>query len=161
MFVCWYVSAIGLWTDYDGVHREYPCISTAHISRKSQPRGPPHTTSIKARVTSFKEPNKRFQGINSTSLCSLAGRCDNPIPTRFLYPLRLFINSSTTIAQCLSLPADKRRGCTKDDSKKCVGLLNPIFPLRKRDQWRTRLKIFKNRSPLEGRNWYRDLFLIL
>jgi hypothetical protein len=29
----------------------------------------------------------RFQGINSASLCSLAGRCDNPVPTRFLAPI--------------------------------------------------------------------------
>ncbi len=29
----------------------------------------------------FKEPKIRFQG---TSLCSLAGKYDNPIPTRFL-----------------------------------------------------------------------------
>ncbi len=29
----------------------------------------------------------RFQGINSASLCSLAGRYDNPFPTRFLAPL--------------------------------------------------------------------------
>jgi hypothetical protein len=34
----------------------------------------------------FKEPKNRFQGINSASLCSLAGRYDNPIPTRFLAP---------------------------------------------------------------------------
>jgi hypothetical protein len=30
------------------------------------------------------EPRNRFQGINSASLCSLAGRYDNPIPTRCL-----------------------------------------------------------------------------
>jgi hypothetical protein len=59
----------------------------------------------------FKDPMSRFQGIdsaslacatifkllrspgidskeiNSASLCSLAGRCDNPIPTRFLAPI--------------------------------------------------------------------------
>jgi hypothetical protein len=29
----------------------------------------------------------RFQGINSASLCSLAGRHDNPITTRFLAPI--------------------------------------------------------------------------
>jgi hypothetical protein len=29
------------------------------------------------------EPRNRFQGMNSASLCSLAGH-DNPIPTRFL-----------------------------------------------------------------------------
>ncbi len=30
------------------------------------------------------EPRNRFQGNNSASLCSPAGRYDNPIPTRFL-----------------------------------------------------------------------------
>jgi hypothetical protein len=33
------------------------------------------------------EPRNRFQGINSASLCSLAGWYDNPIPTRFLAPI--------------------------------------------------------------------------
>jgi hypothetical protein len=28
----------------------------------------------------FKEPRNRVQGIDSASLCGLAGRCDNPIP---------------------------------------------------------------------------------
>jgi hypothetical protein len=32
----------------------------------------------------FMEPRNRFQGMNSASLCSLAGRHDNPIPPRFL-----------------------------------------------------------------------------
>ncbi len=34
----------------------------------------------------FKKPKNWFQGINSASLRSLAGRYDNPIPTRFLAP---------------------------------------------------------------------------
>jgi hypothetical protein len=33
------------------------------------------------------EPRNRFQGMNSASLCSLAGRYDNPIPPRFLDPI--------------------------------------------------------------------------
>jgi hypothetical protein len=33
------------------------------------------------------KPRNRFQGMNSASLCSLAGRYDNPIPTRFLAPI--------------------------------------------------------------------------
>ncbi len=33
-------------------------------------------------------PRNKFQGINSASLCSLAGRYDNPIPPRFLTPIR-------------------------------------------------------------------------
>jgi hypothetical protein len=34
-----------------------------------------------------KEPKNRFHGIISASLCSLAGRNDNPIPTLFLSPI--------------------------------------------------------------------------
>ncbi len=40
------------------------------------------------------EPRNRFQGMNSASLCSLAGRYDIPIPTRFLAPI-----------DCLKIPA--------------------------------------------------------
>jgi hypothetical protein len=34
-----------------------------------------------------KEPKNPFEGTNSASLCSLAGRYDNPTPTRFLAPI--------------------------------------------------------------------------
>ncbi len=33
------------------------------------------------------EPRNQCQGINSASLCILAGRYDNPIPTRCLAPI--------------------------------------------------------------------------
>jgi hypothetical protein len=42
----------------------------------------------------FKEPRNRFQVINSASLCSLAGRYNNPFPARFLAPID-FLNSSS------------------------------------------------------------------
>ncbi len=45
---------------------------------------------------SFKEPKNQLQGTNSARLCSLAGRYDNPIPTRFLAPI-----------DCLKIPALK------------------------------------------------------
>ncbi len=45
----------------------------------------------------FKEPSNLFQGIYSANLCSLAGRYNNHIPTRFL---------ATT--DCLKIPAQKR-----------------------------------------------------
>jgi hypothetical protein len=32
-------------------------------------------------------PRNRFQGMNSATLCSLAGRYDNPIPPRCLAPI--------------------------------------------------------------------------
>ncbi len=35
----------------------------------------------------FREPMNRFQGIDSASLCSLAGQYDNPTPSRFLAPI--------------------------------------------------------------------------
>jgi hypothetical protein len=38
-------------------------------------------------LITFKEPRNRFQGMNSASLCSLAGRYDKPIPTRCLAPI--------------------------------------------------------------------------
>jgi len=44
----------------------------------------------------YKEPRNRFQGIYSSSLCSLADRYDNPICTRFLAPI-----------DCSELPAQK------------------------------------------------------
>ncbi len=40
---------------------------------------------IRARIKLLRSP--RIQGIISASLCSLTGRYDNPIPTRFLSPL--------------------------------------------------------------------------
>jgi hypothetical protein len=46
----------------------------------------------------FMEPKNRFQGMNSASLCSLAGRYDNPVPTRFLAPI-----------DCLKIPAQETR----------------------------------------------------
>ncbi len=43
------------------------------------------------------EPNNLFQGTNAARLCSsLAGRYDNPIPTRFLAPI-----------DCLKIPAQE------------------------------------------------------
>jgi hypothetical protein len=42
----------------------------------------------------FMEPRNPFQGMNSASLCSLAGQYDNPIPTRILAPI-----------DCLKIPA--------------------------------------------------------
>ncbi len=42
----------------------------------------------------FKRPRNRFQGMNFASLCSLAGRYDNPLPLRFLAPID-FKNSSS------------------------------------------------------------------
>jgi hypothetical protein len=39
------------------------------------------------RIFKRMEPRNRFQGMNSASLCSQAGRYDNPIPTRCLAPI--------------------------------------------------------------------------
>jgi hypothetical protein len=56
------------------------------------------------------EPKNRFQGTNSGRLCSLAGRYDNLIPTRFLAPI-----------DCLKIPAQYSRG-TKSPKCKIVVL---------------------------------------
>jgi len=47
-----------------------------------------------SRARIFKRLGGPFQGMNSASLCSLAGQYDNPIPTRFLAPI-----------DCLKIPA--------------------------------------------------------
>ncbi len=53
------------------------------------------------------EPRNRFQGTNSASLCSLAGRHDNPIPSRFLAPIDcLKIPAQSTFTFCL-LPSKR------------------------------------------------------
>jgi hypothetical protein len=49
----------------------------------------------------------RFQGIDSASLCSLAGRYNNPIPTRILAPM-----------DCYKIPA--LGGVEKDDIWVCT-----------------------------------------
>jgi hypothetical protein len=57
-----------------------------------QPRPPTHawvfnTKALSPYFETFMEPRNQFQGMNSASLCSLAGRYDNPIPTRFQAPI--------------------------------------------------------------------------
>jgi hypothetical protein len=58
--------------------------------------------SIQSKVLSpyfqtFMKPRNRFQGMNSASLCILAGRYDNPIPPRVPSPHRYFNNSSSSM----------------------------------------------------------------
>jgi hypothetical protein len=53
------------------------------------------------------KPRNRFQGMNSASLCSLAGRYDNPIPTRFPTPI-----------DCLKIPAQEEVDVKKDGRHK-------------------------------------------
>jgi hypothetical protein len=61
----------------------------------------------------FMEPRNRFQEMNSAILCSLAGRYDNPIPTRFLVPI-----------DCLKIPApDNLPACLfLRKAYKCFGI---------------------------------------
>ena len=49
---------------------------------------------LSSNFETFKEPKNRFQGANSARMCSLAGRYDNPIPTRFQASI-----------DCLKIPA--------------------------------------------------------
>ncbi len=61
----------------------------------------------------FIEPRNRFQGKNSASLCSLAGRYDNPVPTQFLAPI-----------DCLKIPAPVLQQEAQTDKDK---ILTQIF----------------------------------
>ncbi len=74
------------------------------------------------------ELRNRFQGMNSASLCSLAGRYDTPIPPRFLAPVNcLKIPAQATYRLAESIP-----GLLKNSG---IGLLKSLkirlwFPLR-------------------------------
>jgi hypothetical protein len=61
------------------------------------------------------EPMNRFQGINSASLCSLAGRYDVPIPTRCLAPIDLSKNSSSVLVPWRELIGRATKGIVSQD----------------------------------------------
>jgi hypothetical protein len=61
----------------------------------TEPHGSTDIAELSPNFQTFKEPKNRFQGTNAARLCSLAGRYDNPVPTLFLAPHRLFKNSSS------------------------------------------------------------------
>jgi hypothetical protein len=56
------------------------------------------------------EPRNRCQSINSASICSLAGRYDNPIPTRCLAPIDFFKIPAQNVFQKLSRTEQRREG---------------------------------------------------
>ncbi len=71
---CWRARAVG-WTLDESPHRTVSGVGDEVLYY------------YRARI--FKEPKNRFLWINSASLCSLAGRYDNPIPARFLVPIKI------------------------------------------------------------------------
>ncbi len=50
------------------------------------------------------EPRNRCQGINSASLCSMAGRYDNPIPTPCLAPIDFLKIPALECTLCMPRP---------------------------------------------------------
>ncbi len=66
------------------------CDTERHKICKRIEGGDPIYSNQSPNFKTFKEPKNRFQGINSASVCSLAGRYNNPIPTRFLAPIDCF-----------------------------------------------------------------------
>jgi hypothetical protein len=73
----------------------------------------------------FMEPKNRFQRINYASLCSLAGRYDNPIPTRFPAPV-----------DCLKIPAqllDLLAPWIPDESSRWRNLYDCLFQTERGD----------------------------
>ncbi len=62
----------------------------------------------------FMGPRNWFQGMNSASLYSLAGRYDNAIPPRFLALIDFFKNSSLAddgIVPVAEIPAELIKWC--------------------------------------------------
>ncbi len=84
------------------LRKEYFCTNEQVLPSQNPP--PPYTFKhliIFLKFWYFSSTTQRriAIGIDSASLCSLAGRYDNPIPTQFLYPHILFQNSSTAWAE--------------------------------------------------------------
>jgi hypothetical protein len=59
----------------------------ASWSRGDLARGVWGWSVLRLNFLTINKPKNRFQRINFASLCFLAGRYDNPIPTRFLAPV--------------------------------------------------------------------------
>jgi glucan phosphoethanolaminetransferase (alkaline phosphatase superfamily) len=72
------------------------------------------------------EPRNRFQGMNSASLCSLAGRYDNSIPIWYLAPI-----------DCLKIPS-QLCGLGMGEAATSYFLAYSYSMLRNSVQWKTR-----------------------
>jgi hypothetical protein len=61
----------------------------------------------------FKEPKNLFQGTDSARLCSLAGRYDHPIASRFLAPIDCLKIQAQIISRCMLclLPSKRKYYC--------------------------------------------------
>ncbi len=68
----------------------------------------------------FMGPGNRFQGMNSASLCSLAGRYDNPVPPRFLTPYKFKLCSLVSCTEAVRKALKKPQISGKTSSQ--VGL---------------------------------------
>jgi hypothetical protein len=99
-------------------------------------------------------PRNRFQGMNSARLCSLAGRYNNPIPTRCLAPIDfLKIPAQDTVSEDrypLIHLGPQRRSVTYNCLKKKMMLyeVNIYLELRYTEhpalEWLTSIPIHKN-----------------
>jgi hypothetical protein len=85
----------------------------------------------------------RFQGIDSVSLYSLAGRYNNPIPSRILAPIN-----------CSKIPA--LGGVEKDDIWVCTHkiLLNKNIAMKKNPPG---IRIHKHYNSSEGWPWFEHI----
>jgi hypothetical protein len=67
------------------------------------------------------EPKNRCQGINSASLCSLAGRYDNPIPSRCLAPIEFLkipaLHSVYSVVETIVCTLYSAMYCTRRKTK--------------------------------------------
>jgi hypothetical protein len=85
------------------------------------------------------ELRNRFHGTNSASLCSLAGRYDNPIPTRLLAPIA-----------CLKIPAQL---CGHLGQVPKWGTTHRLTQLTNAVQWRVKLRVGQSPASLCSASW--------
>ncbi len=68
----------------------------------------------------FMGPRNWFQGMNSASLCSLAGRYDDPIPPQFLAPID-FLKFPAQLFEKYSKKRNKREQKKNKESQTKMG----------------------------------------
>jgi hypothetical protein len=96
-------------------------------------------------------PGNWFQGMNSASLCSLAGRYDNPLPPRFLAPIAslkipALVSKNAGESTILWVTACEKNIWTSRNPNQISATLSQIFSSNKSAQASRKKGIYANRA---------------
>ncbi len=101
------------------------------------------------------EPRNRLQGMNSASLCSLAGRYGNPIPSRFLVPIDCLKISDQDSGSAIGLKRKCLLLCLRNKKQMQKNARNFAvkFPFRDHTDPFAKSVMFEKRYPATFRGW--------